>query len=101
MAAKNPTTQAVSRVLESAGFGKSEQRRRDGFRIRLDASSAYVGWLPAVRPLSRPLPEEADRDKATALEMANRYAAALEEAGWPAEVIHLNGPLVRVTPKAA
>ena len=101
MATKNPTRPGISRLLEAAGFTRREPRRSPGFNIRLDASAAYVGWLPAVRPLSRPLPEEVERDKATALEMAGKYAEALKAAGWPAEVIHLAGPLVRVTPKEA
>jgi hypothetical protein len=101
MAKKHPTRSAISRVLDAAGFTWSDHRRFDGYHIRRDASTAYIGWLPAVRPLSRPLPEEVERNKATALEMANKYAEALRAEGWPAEVIHLAGPLVHVTPKEA
>ena len=36
-----------------------------------------------------------------ALEMAGKYAEVTKAAGWPAEVIHLAGPLVRVTAKEA
>ncbi len=101
MATKTPTRTGISRLLEAAGFARSEHRRFDGFHVRVDASTAYVTWLPAVMPYSRPLPEEEERSAAAALEMAGRYADALLAAGWPAEVVDLNGPLVRVLPRKA
>jgi hypothetical protein len=108
MAPKPPTPQAISALLRKAGFARSEKLPRTarydrysaGFHVRGDSAAAYAGWRPET-PLLSPSTTEADRNKATALEMAGKYADALTSAGWPAEVIHLAGPLVRVTAKPA
>lgn len=108
MSMKNPTAQGISRLLKAAGFDRSEtlsraslrHRYTAGFHVRGDGADVYVGWRPATPP-----PPEGDsvafreRNRPVALEMAGRYAEALRAAGWPAEVIHLAGPLVRVTAK--
>jgi hypothetical protein len=103
----NPTPQGISRLLKTAGFDRSEvlprwrgepDRYTAGFYVRGDADKAYVNWRPKA-PLLTPSPAQADRDRVTALEMADRYAEAIRAAGWAAEVIHLSGPVVRVSAK--
>ncbi len=108
MATKNPTPQGISRLLKTAGFDRSEtlsraslhHRYTAGFHVRGAETETYVGWRPET-PLVTPSAAQAERNKARALEMVGEYAEALKVAGWPAEVIHLAGPLVRVTPKEA
>jgi hypothetical protein len=103
MATKNPSAQAISRLLKAAGFDRSEVVRQTctaGFHARPADAGVYVGWRQEqLSRYSRPSAAQAERDKATALEMAGKYAEAITAAGWPAEVIHLAGPLVRVTAK--
>jgi hypothetical protein len=106
---KNPAPQVISRLLKAAGFDRSEvlsraalrQTYTTGFRVRASDIELYVSWRrERLDPdAARPSGKQAERDKATALEMAGRYAEAISAAGWQAEVIHLAGPLVRVTAK--
>lgn len=106
MTTKRPTPQAISALLRKAGFERSEtlsraswhHRHTAGFYVRGDEAAAYVGHRAATPPLT-PSAAQAERNKATALEMTAKYVEALTAAGWPAEVIHLAGPLVRVTAK--
>lgn len=99
---KNLTPEGISRLLKAAGFDRSEDiprgRHTAGFHVRADIARVYVNWRPAVLLLTPP-PVQADRDRVTALEMADRYAEAIRAAGWAAEVIHLSGPVVRVSAK--
>jgi hypothetical protein len=109
-AAKTPTASGISRLLAKAGFERSERipgvrnwgrgngGYTAGFHVRGDGQAVYVGWRNKTPLVSRSA-LQAERDKRTAAEMAERYAEALVEAGWPAEVIHLAGPLARVTAK--
>jgi hypothetical protein len=102
--AKNPTPQGISRLLTAAGYDRSEamprSRHTAGFHVRGATARVYVNWRPKT-PLLTPSPAQADRDRARALELADEYAEAIRAAGWPAEVIHLAGPVVRVSAKAA
>jgi hypothetical protein len=106
VAPKPPTPQAISALLRKAGFKRSEKLPRTasydrysaGFHVRGDKTAAYAGWRPET-PLLSLSAAEAKRSEATALEMAGKYARTIQRAGWPAEVIHLAGPLVRVTAK--
>jgi hypothetical protein len=106
MTAKIPTASGISRLLAAARFDRSEvisrarlhHRRTAGFHVRGDGNAVYVGWRPKT-PLVTPSASQAERDRQRALEMAQEYAEALTAKGWPAEVIHLNGPLARVTAK--
>ena len=106
MPAKNPTPQGISRLLAKAGFERSavlsqsapHPRYEAGFYVCGGASAVYVGWRNRTPLVSRSA-LQAERDSRTALEMAQEYAGALSAAGWPTEVIHLSGPLARVTAK--
>ena len=113
MATKNPSAQAISRLLKAAGYDRSEvisQSRQHGRHtagfcvrgggVRAGEAIVVVGWRPKT-PLVTPSAEQAERDKARALEMASEYAEVIRAAGWPAGVIHLAGPVVRVTAKEA
>jgi hypothetical protein len=101
---KPPSPQHVSRVLRAAGFDRSEvlsratlnHRCTAGFHVRASDIEVYVSWRPKT-PLLTPSAAQRDRDKATALEMAGKYAEAVTAAGWAAEIIDLAGPVVRVT----
>lgn len=106
---KAPSPQAISRLLKAAGFERSEMTSRaslrqtwtTGFRVRFDkdAGQVFVGWLHKRADPYTPYRLLAEQHKATALEMAGKYAEAISAAGWNAEVIHLAGPVVRVTAK--
>jgi|SRR5580658_7029559 hypothetical protein len=106
MATKTPTPQGISRLLAKAGFERSavlsqarlHHRYTAGFHVRGDGNAVYVGWRNKTPLVSRSA-LQAGRDKQTALEMVHQYAEALAALGWPAEVIHLNGPLARITAK--
>jgi hypothetical protein len=106
MTPKTPTASGISRLLASLGFERSEvlsraslnHRYTAGFHVRGDGQAVYVGWRFKTPLVSRSA-QQVERDKATALEMVQKYADALNAAGWPAEVIHLNGPRARVTAK--
>ena len=103
---KNPTPQGISRFLGSAGFERSavlsraslNHRYTAGFHVRGDGRAVYVGWRNKTPLVSRSA-LQVERDKRTALEKVQQYTEALNAAGWAAEVIHLNGPLARVTSK--
>jgi hypothetical protein len=105
--ARNPAPQGISRLLTAAGYDRSEvlPRRRGepdrytaGFHVQGAAARVYVNWRPET-PLLAPSPAQAVRDRERALELADEYADAIRAAGWPAEVIHLSGPVVRVSAK--
>lgn len=106
MTTRQPTPQGISALLRKAGFERSavlsraslNHRYTAGFRTRSTETEVYVGYRWAT-PLVTPSAKQAERNLATALEMTAKYAEALTAAGWPAEVIHLAGPLVRVTAK--
>jgi hypothetical protein len=91
MAPKPPTAQGISRLLKAAGFDNSTSLRVPGFHVRADASAVYVGWRQG-RQQGRHVYDQAAENRALA-----EYAEAVSAAGWPAEVIYLAGPLVRVT----
>jgi hypothetical protein len=101
-----PTTRNISAALRKAGFGRGavlsratmHHRYATGFYVRSSGANVYVSWRPET-PLVTPSAAWTERNRATALEMVAKYAAALKDVGWPAEVIHLNGPLVRVFPR--
>jgi len=103
---RTPTTQGISRLLANAGFERSAQLSRAtlnhrytaGFHVRSDGQAVYVGWRNKT-PLISPSALQVERDKRAALEMVQQYAGTLSTLGWQAEVIHLNGPLARVTAK--
>lgn len=83
---KQPTPQAVSRLLSSASFGRAFTGRMGvpGFRARAEGPRVIVSWHPATPlPVS---PEQRQRDLVTALEMAGKYAQALERAGYATRV---------------
>jgi hypothetical protein len=106
VATKKPTPQGISALLRKAGYERSavlsraslRHRYTAGFHTRSTETEVYIGHR-AETPLLPPSAARKERDKATALEMVGKYAEALRAAGWLAEVIHLAGPLVRVTPK--
>ena len=105
MTTKTPTASGISRLLAKS-FERSEvlsqatlnNRHTAGFHVRGDGQAVYVGWRNKTPLVSRSA-LQAERDKATALEMVQQYADALNAAGWPATVIHLAGPLAYVTAK--
>lgn len=88
MTEKNPTPQAISRLLASRGFTRSaalsqsswNQRCTEGFRVRLESGRVYVRWHPQA-PLASP-PNSTRRDWEMAAVWAERYAVVLREAGW-------------------
>ena len=94
---RTPTTQGISRLLANAGF-ELNHRYTAGFHVRSDGQAVYVGWRNKT-PLISPSALQVERDKRAALEMVQQYAGTLSTLGWQAEVIHLNGPLARVTAK--
>ncbi len=106
--ANSPSPQGISRLLGAAGFDRSEilsqaqwhHRYTAGFYVQGAGAEAHVRWR-AKTALVRPSDAQLDRNRATALEMAGKYAEAIRAAGWPAEVIHLAGPVVRVSAKGA
>ena len=110
MTAKNPTAQGISRLLKAAAYDRSEtisratlaHRYTAGFHVRAaGADEVYVGWRPATPPEGNSAAFRERHNKARALELTEEYAGVLRAAGWPAEVIHLAGPLVRVTAREA
>lgn len=106
MTPKTPTASGISRLLAKLDFERSEvlshatlnHRYTAGFYVRGDGNAVYVGYRNKT-PLVSLSASQAERNKQTTLDMVQKYAEALSAAGWPAEVIHLNGPLARVTAK--
>jgi len=109
---KPPTPQVISALLRKAGYDRSEvisratmnHRYTTGFYVRsgrvAGKTEVYVNWrLKKPAPAIAAEQAERERNQARALELAGEYAEAIRAAGWPAEVIHLAGPLVRVTAK--
>jgi len=76
---KKANASAVSNLLTDASFERSA-RGTAGFHARAEGPRVIVSWRPAASLLYPP-PGQRQRDKATAVEMAAKYAEVLGNAG--------------------
>lgn len=84
---KQPTPQAVSRLLAAAGFGRAVTGRMGvpGFRVRAEGPRVLVSWYPGSLPVYATDAQRQARE-ATGQAMAGTYAQAMERAGYATRV---------------
>jgi len=106
MTTKQPTAQGINRLLTQAGFVRAtvtgsgrHPANTEGFAVGKYPGGVIVNHWPDTTGLaSQRTTEQAAQERRTQLEMIQRYAEAIEAAGWSVKV-RLSLGTVKVYPK--